>query len=133
MKKEPKWLSTDLVLALHKETLALFGGMPGVRDRGILEMALQRPMNRLHYDPQTGLFNLAAAYCYGIVQNHPFIDGNKRVGAVCAHSFLFLNGYAFQPDPMEYLETILRVAQGKTNESQLAAWLRKNSVRRKAR
>jgi death-on-curing protein len=121
----------DLVLALHKETLALFGGMPGVRDRDALEMALNRPQNKLCYKPETGLFDLAAAYGYGIVQNHPFIDGNKRVGALCVHSFLFLNGYTFQPDPVEYLETILGVAQGKTKESQLAAWLRKTSTKRK--
>ena len=127
--KDPKWLSMDLVLALHKETLAFFGGMPGVRDRDALEMALNQ--NKLWYKPETGLFDLAAAYGYGIVQNHPFIDGNKRVGALCVHSFLFLNGYTFQPDPVEYLETILGVAQGKTKESQLAAWLRKTSTKRK--
>lgn len=123
----------DLVLALHNETLALFGGTPGVRDPGSLEMALNRPRNKKLYQPKTTLFGLAAAYCFGIVQNHPFLDGNKRAGAICVHSFLFLNGYEFRPNEADYLATVLSVAQGKTEEDQLAAWIRENSAKRKPR
>ena len=80
MTAEPAWLTLDMVLAIHDEQLAVFGGGTGMRDLGLLESALARPRNRYHYDPDCGVFGLAAAYGFGIVCNHPFVDGNKQIG-----------------------------------------------------
>ena len=74
---DPEWLDTSIVLDIHAEQLALFGGADGVRDPGLLESALARPLNKFVYG-ETSLAVLAAAYAFGIVRNHPFVDGNKR-------------------------------------------------------
>ncbi len=125
-KGEPSWLSQQLVLALHAETLHEFGGTPGLRDEGRLEGALSRPRNRHAYaDPS--LFELAAAYCHGIVQNHPFVDGNKRTGLLAARAFLFRNGYQLDPDESEMVRVVERVAAGEVTEEKLARWVEQNT------
>ena len=88
---EPVWLDIDIVLDFHVEQLALFGGADGIRDRGLLESALARPINKFGYG-ETGLAALAAAYGFGIARNHPFIDGNKRTALASIIVFLGLNG-----------------------------------------
>jgi len=85
--KEPEWLLREVVLAVHEQLLARFGGLPGVRDDGLLDSALAKPPSLFTYS-NPSLFELAASYGYGIIQNHPFVDGNKRTGFLAAVTFL---------------------------------------------
>ena len=126
---EPAWLSKKLVLAMHAETLQQFGGTAGLRDEGRLESALSRPQNRYAFaDPSR--FELAAAYCHGIVRNHPFVDGNKRTGLLAARAFLFRNGHRLDPDEAEMVRVVERVASGEVSEEELAQWIEQNTVPR---
>ena len=120
---EPRWISREIVLAIQLRLLAQFGGLPGVRDEGLLESALNRPRHRFAYgDPD--LFDLAASYAHGIVKNHPFLDGNKRAGFMAAYTFLGANGETFQaPEPEVVLQT-LGLAAGAVSEQAYAKWLR---------
>lgn len=126
---EPKWLKKELVLLLHQQSLALFGGGAGVGDMGLLESALSRPL-RYTYSDEEDLFELAATYCSGIVKNHPFVDGNKRAGLLAARSFLFLNGYTLEPDEVSTVQMIEGHAAGEIDEARLADWIRENSRKR---
>lgn len=112
---------------LHAEALALFGGSPGLRDENLFESALGRPRNAWAYGDDPSLFELAAAYAFGITKNHPFIDGNKRAGALAIRAFLFRNGYRFDPDQVELVTTMEGVASGVVDESTLAAWIEESS------
>lgn len=127
MTGEPKWLTVDIVLAIHDEQLAQFGGAEGLRDAGLLESGLTRPVNRRHYQPDASLFVLAAAYAAGIIRNHPFVDGNKRTGLLAAYVFHHLNGWNFDADQAEEVEMILALASGKLEDDVLARWIGKNS------
>ena len=91
---EPRWLSKKIVMALHSESAKRFGGAVEVRDVGLLESALQRPLNLRLYGDEPSLHELAAAYGAGIMRNHPFIDGNKRAGLLAIRAFLFRNAVA---------------------------------------
>ena len=133
MTGEPKWLTVDIMLAIHDEQLAQFGGADGLRDPGLLDSGLTRPVNRYHYQPDASLFDLAAAYCAGIVRNHPFVDGNKRTGLLAAHAFLHLNGWRFDPDQAEEVEMILALASGELDDDELARWIERNSGKAKRR
>ncbi len=124
---EPKWLAEDLILAIHDEQLAMFGGGTGIRDRGLLESALARPVNRFHYEPEASLFNLAAALGSGIIGNHPFIDGNKRTGLMAIRAFLRLNGWNFEPQQADEVAMILGLAAGEVDEPELARWIEANT------
>ena len=125
----PAWLSKKLVLAMHAETLQQFGGTTGLRNEGRLESALSRPQNRYAFsDPS--LFELAAAYCHGIVRNHPFVDGNKRTGLLAARAFLFRNGDVFDPNEAEMVRVVERVASGEVSEEEPAQWVQQNTVPR---
>ena len=116
------WVRPDAVLAIHDEQLAEHGGSPGLRDEGLLDSALARPQNQAAYgDPDLG--RLAAAYAYGIVRNHPFVDGNKRTGFLVAYAFLRLNGYRLDADETDIVMTISSLAQGKIGYKELSAWL----------
>ena len=127
---EPVWLTTVQVRMLHAEALALFGGAPGVRDGGLLESALGRPRNLWAYDAAATVFDLAAAYAFGIAKNHAFVDGNKRAAALALRAFLFRNGYAFDPDPVELVTAVEGAAAGTVDEAALAGWVRANAERR---
>lgn len=91
----PIWVEEAVIIAIHRRQLAEHGGSDGIRDRGLLESALFRPKNQFAYS-SPNIFDLAAAYGYGIVKNHPFIDGNKRTSYVVMRTFLKLNGYDIQ-------------------------------------
>jgi death-on-curing protein len=119
----PRWLSLDIVNAIHDESLAHFGGAAGIRDAGLLESALARPQNLLAYGDAPTIFDLAAAYGSGIIRNHPFVDGNKRTGLLAINAFLALNGYRFDPEQTDEVRTILGVAGGTVGEDRLAAWI----------
>ncbi len=113
---------------LHEQSLAQFGGSAGVRDEGLLDSALGKPENLFAYGKPT-IFDLAASYAFGLVKNHPFIDGNKRAGFVKAIVFLELNGYKFQASEVDAAVRTLALAAGEMTEAKYAAWLKANSKR----
>ncbi|MEL7421183.1 MAG: type II toxin-antitoxin system death-on-curing family toxin [Cyanobacteria bacterium J06555_3] len=125
--KVPIWVGEAVVLAIHRRQLAEHGGSDGVRDRGLLESALFRPKNQLACG-NPNLFDLAAAYGYGITQNHPFIDGNKRTAYVVMRTFLKLNGYDIQASLAEKYEIWIRLAHNRISEAELANWIKDKSV-----
>ena len=122
---EPEWLSLDIALAVHDRQLAEHGGPTGVRDQGMLESALARPLNQWTYG-EDDLCALAAAYAYGIARNHPFADGNKRTAWVFARLFLRLNGQALSFAPREAIDIVLALAAGELSEDELADWFRQH-------
>jgi death-on-curing protein len=119
---EPRWLDIDLALDFHAEQLALFGGPDGVRDIGLLESALARPVNRFAYG-ETDLSILAAAYGFGIAKNHPFVDGNKRTALASMIVFLGLNGIDLDAPQEEAAAIVLSLAAGEVTEDILAGWI----------
>jgi death on curing protein len=121
---EPRWLDPVHILAIHSDQLQAHGGSLGLRDRGLLESALERPRNRHHYEAFADLASLAATYGIGIAKNHPFIDGNKRVAFQAMYLFLGLNGLRIDASEEEVVATILSLASGDLDEPSLAAWLR---------
>ncbi|MEO1800122.1 MAG: type II toxin-antitoxin system death-on-curing family toxin [Cyanobacteria bacterium J06629_2] len=125
--KVPIWVGEAVVLAIHRRQLAEHGGSDGVRDRGLLESALFRPKNQLAYG-NPNLFDLAAAYGYGITQNHPFIDGNKITAYVVMRTFLKLNGYDIQASLTEKYEIWICLADNRISEAELANWIKDKSV-----
>lgn len=122
-----RYVPIPTVLVIHSELVREFGGKPGLRDRGLLESALARPRNLKGYEG-ADLYRLAAAYAYGIIKNHPFIDGNKRVGLVTAYTFLRINGIELNASEEEAVIVIEGVAAGTLAEKELEEWLRENSV-----
>lgn len=126
--REPIWIEQEAIVALHDRSLALHGGPSGIRDPGLLESALQRPLNRFHYEGETDLAVLAATYTVGIASNHPFIDGNKRAAYQALILFLALNGSPLTADRVDAIETMLRVAAGEIDIDPLPAWIRGNSA-----
>ena len=125
MSDEPEWLSKEDVLRAHSRQLQIFGGAPGIRDDGAIESALGRPLNKWQYE-NAALPELAAAYAFGIVRNHPFVDGNKRTGFVAMLAFLVLNQIDFAPDQIEAAAITLGVAAGEISETGLARWIHDN-------
>jgi death-on-curing protein len=122
---EPEWLDIDIVLDVHAEQLALFGGADGVRDRGLIESALGRPRHKFAYG-ESDLAALAAAYAFGIAKNHPFVDGNKRTAFASMLVFLGLNGIDFDVPPQDATVMIVSLAAGEVSEESLARWIRDN-------
>ena len=119
----PRWISRAVVLALHDEQLAEHGGAPGLRDAGLLESALDRPRNLFAYG-EPDLAAIAAAYGFGLIRNHPFVDGNKRVAFIVTETFLALAGREIAANDAECLTVWLALAAGEMSEDELAAWLR---------
>jgi len=125
---DPVWLLEVAVLIAHEVSLANFGGADGIRDRTLLESALAKPRNLFVYqNPE--IPELAASYTAGIVQNHPFVDGNKRTGFLAGAAFLELNGYRLTATEPEATRVIMGLAAGDISESQLAAWYQQKSER----
>ncbi len=122
---EPDWLDLNIVLDIHAEQLALFGGGDGLRDQGLLESALARPFNKFTYG-ETDLAALAAAYAFGIARNHPFVDGNKRAAFGSMIVLLGLNGIDLDVPPQDATAIILELASGDIEEDGLARWIRDN-------
>lgn len=117
------WLSRHDVLAIHDEQLAEHGGAVGLRDEGLLESALARPLNRASYaDPD--IAELAALYTLEIVRNHPFVDGNKRTGYVMLEAFLVLNGALFTVSDADAVIGMLKLAAGDMSDEEFIAWVR---------
>jgi death-on-curing protein len=117
-------VNQQALIFLHSESLAEHGGAEGIRDEGLLESALDRPLNLYNYEQETDIAKLAAAYGFGIVRNHPFVDGNKRVGFLTVGLFLALNGYALEVSQLEATQTMLALAAGEISENELSQWLK---------
>lgn len=126
MAAEPTWVAPSVALAIHDEQIAEHGGQAGVRDAGLLDSALNRPRHR-HHHQSAPVPALAASYAYGIVRNHPFLDGNKRTGLVVAELFLELNGWVLTATDADCVLTILKLAAGELTEDALAGWIAANS------
>jgi death-on-curing protein len=122
---EPIWLDVEILIDLHAEQLALFGGPDGIRDLGMLESALGRPINKFAYG-ETDFAALAAAYAFGIARNHPFVDGNKRAAFGALIVFLGLNDIDFMLPPESATAMILSLAAGEVDEEGLTRWIRDN-------
>ncbi|MEY4691511.1 MAG: hypothetical protein RIT19_1836 [Verrucomicrobiota bacterium] len=126
--KAPVWVMREVVLLAQEQSLAQFGGLAGIRDEGLLGSALEKPRNLLASgDPS--LFDLAASCGFGIVRNHPFMDGNKRAGFVVAVTFLQLNGWCLEAGEADAVLRTLALAAGEMSEGDYAAWLKANSRR----
>jgi death-on-curing protein len=124
---EWRWLTKDLILAIHDEQLAEHDGRPGIRDLGLLESALARPLNGASHAEVT-VFDLAAAYAFGIVRNHPFVDGNKRVALLAAALFLIEHDVEIGASDDAIVTSMLSLADGSLDEEGFALWLRNNTV-----
>jgi death-on-curing protein len=122
---EPVWIGEDLVLAIHDRQLAEHGGLEGVRDVPLLWSALARPQNHLACQG-SDIVELAAKYVAGLVQNHPFIDGNKRTGFVVGVLFIELNGRRFTASEEAAAQVVLELAAGRIDEAGLMAFLKAN-------
>lgn len=120
-----KWISREALLLLHDESLAEHGGAPGLRDEGLLNSALARPLN-LVASGSPDLADLAAAYGVGLAKNHPFVDGNKRAAFLAVGLFLLINGHRLRATQVEATLTMLEVAAGHLKEPEFAQWLREH-------
>ena len=125
MARDWRWFDKRALLLLHDESLAEHGGLPGLRDEGLLDSALARPLNLAAYgDPDA--CELAASYCAGLAKNHPFVDGNKRAAFLALGLFLYMNGHRLNATQAEATLAILAVAASEWGEATLAAWLREH-------
>ncbi len=125
--KAPVWLLSEAVVVVQEMQFARFGGTVGLRDAGLLESALARPVNKQAYDGEATVFDLAAAHAFELARNHPFVDGNKRIAFAAMAMFLSENGYELAPDRMDALQTIMKLAAGEVEEDELARWVEANS------
>lgn len=126
-----KFLSLPEITRLHLDQISTFGGTNGIRDLNSLKSALHTP--KATYDGQflhPTVYEMASAYLFHIVKNHPFIDGNKRTGTMAMLVFLAINNYDFDAPNKDFLETVLQVAQGKLNKSELAIFIKKWTIKR---
>ena len=126
MSDEPCWLTREAVLAIHAQLLARFGGSAGLREDNMLESALAKP-RQLHAYGQPNVYEMAAAYAFGIVKNHPFVDGNKRAGFVAAYTFLGINGFDFTAPEEEAVIFTRGLAAGEITLEEYTLWLQKAS------
>ena len=128
LREAPEWLEKETILALHAESLAEHGGADGLRDAGLLESALAKPLQLFSYgDPPPDLEALAAAYCVGLAKNHAFVDGNKRIAFIALLTFLIVNGLRLTASQPDAYQTVIGVASGTVGDEALAAWIRENS------
>lgn len=124
----PEWIESDIVQTIHLRQIAEHGGEPGLRDEGLLDSALHRPLQLWNYaQPPADLCALAAAYAFGIARNHPFFDGNKRTAAIVCELFLLVNGRKFLIDEIAKYPWYLGLAAGEIDEASFADWLRSNT------
>ena len=120
---EWKWINRQVLLLLHDESLAEHGGASGLRDEGLLESALARPLNLALYG-EPDVASLAASYGLGLAKNHAFVDGNKRAAFLAVGLFLGLNGYRLHTTQADATLTVLSVAAGEMDEDEFAQWIR---------
>lgn len=123
---DPVWLSRLAVEAIHRELIREHGGRFGLREEGRLEAALARPRNRWTYGEDPDLAELAASYAHGIARNHPFVDGNKRLGLMAAYVFLATNGRELDAPEPEAVAMMVALSTGEASEETFAAWVRRH-------
>jgi len=123
-----RFVSKGEALALHRSSLMEHGGGVGIRDEGLLESALARPLNLVAYE-KANVFEIAASYAFGLARNHPFVDGNKRCAFVVSAVFLELNGYELNAPEAEAAIVFLKLAAGELKEAELARWFEQSSVK----
>jgi death-on-curing protein len=124
---EANWVDRQVLIAIQSELLNRFGGLAGIRDEGLLDSAINKPKNLFAYSRPT-VFELAASYAMGLVKNHPFLDGNKRIRFMAAYVFLGANGWSLEATEEEAVLETLALAAGERAEADYAAWLARNSV-----
>lgn len=122
---EPIWLFRSVIAAIHDMQIAEHGGAAGLRDAGMLDSAVARPLTLYGYG-ETDIFRLAAAYAFSLVRNHPFVDGNKRSAFLAAYVFLRVNGHAVAADEASAATMTLALAAGDITEDDFTDWLRAN-------
>mgnify|MGYP000850354214 FL=1 len=120
-----KWVNRQVLLLLHDESLAEHGGAPGLRDEGLLDSALARPVNLALYE-QPDVASLAASYGVGLAKNHPFVDGNKRAAFLAVGMFLAVNGFRLRATQVDATLTVMDVAAGVLDEAAFAQWIREH-------
>jgi death on curing protein len=120
---EPVWIKKAALLEVHSLLLAEYGGLAGMRDEGLLDSALARRKNLYAYEGIQDIRRLGVSYVVGILRNHPFSDGNKRVAFVALNIFLNLNGLRLKVDPLEAGNTFFAAAAGEISEEDLGAWV----------
>jgi death-on-curing protein len=124
-----RWIDKGALILLHDESLAEHGGRAGLRDEGLLDSALNKPLNLLAYGAPD-FADLAASYASGLAKNLLFVDGNKRAAFLAVGMFLYLNGYRLQTSQAEATLTVLGLAAGEISESDFATWLRRCAIPR---
>jgi death on curing protein len=129
--RKPVWIDERDALVIHDRLIALHGGPTGLRDSGLLNSALARPQQHFAYAEAPDIIDMATAYTAGIVDNHPFLDGNKRTGFVVGILFLELNGYRFTASEEDAAQAVLSLADGTFDEMAYSGFLRANAVPRK--
>lgn len=120
-----RWVDRRVLLMLHDESLAEHGGASGLRDEGLFDSALARPLNPAAYG-EPDIADLAAAYAYGLAKNHPFVDGNKRAAFLAAGLFLMQNGQRLRASQADATLAVFGLAAGDIDEANFAAWLRQH-------
>lgn len=130
--KEPRWLSRSILGVIHRNQIREHGGRLGIRDEGLIQSALDRPRNKWAYEEAADLADLAAAYGYGLVANHGFVDGNKRVAFMAAYTFLGVNDRDLDAPEPEVVRVMLDLAASELTESEFAGWIREHWIRRRA-
>lgn len=128
-REEPAWLNRTVVDAIHLEQLREHGGLAGIRDEHALESALARPRQTWNYATRPDLSALAASYAFGLVRNHPYRDGNKRVGFLAMVTFLGINGRDFTATEADVVTEIVALASGQVSEEALARWIRRQPTK----
>ncbi|MEX1249940.1 MAG: type II toxin-antitoxin system death-on-curing family toxin [Hyphomonas sp.] len=124
---QPIWLPLDLIIRLHDRQIELHGGLPGTRDNGLLQSATVRPLNAWSYGEEH-IFTLGALSAAGLIRNHPFLDGNKRIGFLSALLFLEANGWKMAAPMAERLAFTLQLAAREIDEKVYADWLRRSCI-----
>ena len=124
--REPHWVERVVVDAVHLDQLREHGGLPGIRDENALESALGRPRNQWHCGAAADVATLAAAYGWGLANNHPYRDGNKRIAFMIMLVFVRKINVRFAPDPAEATAMVMSLAAGEVSEESLARWIRDN-------
>lgn len=125
--KEPRWVPEQAVIAMHDELIAEHGGDFGLRDLGLLSASLARPQHLFAYSDSASLFDLAAAYAFGLAKNHAFVDGNKRIALAVIDVFLRLNGYELVAAEEEAVIRINKLVEGIENQESIGVWIAANS------
>lgn len=128
---EPIWMSEKIILAIHADQIVTHGGLIGLRDANLLGASLARPRHLWTYE-NPDIFELGAAYGYGLTKNHPFIDGNKRTAFMAMYTFLRLNCYRLEVAEAEVVSKMEQLASSLLSQKELAGWLRYNSISEKS-